>query len=154
MTAKKKTAKLDKKAIRAKAMPFLRQANRRSGKNAKPGSEWEKVGVAGVDAGLIWIGDPCYVLGADLSEHPYMGDWIKFCDALEAAPNRDVVQHNYAIGHAGIGVSVSSGYGDGCYPVFIKRDLVSGRVAEAKIVFIDSGAPEYDESDMEPENGD
>ncbi len=29
------------------------------------GNGWEKVGVVGVDAGLLWLGDPCYILDKD-----------------------------------------------------------------------------------------
>ena len=39
------------------------------------------------------------------------------------------------MGHAGLGVSVSSGYGDGVYDVFVKRK--DNRIAEVKVVFIE-----------------
>lgn len=50
-------------------------------------------------------------------------------------------QMTYRMGHAGLGVAFSSGYGDGVYPVYA-RYSEDGRVAEVKIVMI----PEEDES--------
>jgi hypothetical protein len=96
-------------------------------------SNWEKVGICGVDAGLIWIGDPCYILdkrpgGPDLPEN--MKDWNKFCDSV----NDGATQFKYKSGHDGIGVVVPSGHGDGVYPVYIKKNK-NGMVIEAKIVF-------------------
>ena len=46
----------------------------------------------------------------------------------------------YKLGHAGAGVAVSTGFGDGCYPVF--ADIVDGkRVARVYVEFFD---PETD----------
>jgi hypothetical protein len=44
-------------------------------------------------------------------------------------------QLNYKMGHAGVGVVTSSGYGDGCYPVIAKIEKESGRVKEIRVVF-------------------
>jgi len=80
-----------------------------------------RVGSIGVDSGLCWIGDPCYLFN-DKRPEECGKDWVEFCDILrkkeEAAgghPTR--VQYNYDKGHAGLGVLVSTGYGDGVYPV-------------------------------------
>jgi len=43
-------------------------------------------------------------------------------------------QLNYKMGHAGAGVAVSSGYGDGVYPV-IAHYNDEGRVAKVEIIF-------------------
>lgn len=99
-------------------------------------SQWEKVGEVGVDAGMVWIGDPCYIASKDASH--VFPSWKKFCAELfkgDPNCNNDTKQWNYKMGHAGLGVSVSSGYGDGTYDVFVKRSR-DGRVAEAKVVFI------------------
>lgn len=41
-------------------------------------------------------------------------------------------QLNYAMGHAGVGVAFASGYGDGVYPVFARRNE-EGRIVEVRI---------------------
>jgi hypothetical protein len=95
-------------------------------------TDWKKVGVIGIDAGLCWIGDPCY-LTADSSENPAK-TWEEFCKKL---PNKAMSkQWNYKMGHPGLGVSVSTGYGDGEYNVYVKKND-EGRIAEVKVVFIE-----------------
>jgi len=91
---------------------------------------WEKVGEIGVDAGLCWIGDPCYILHKECGLPSELGeDWSEFCDNLE----RDTTQFNYDLGHPGLGVCVSSGNGDGLYPVeVVKKD---GRIKEVRVKF-------------------
>ena len=97
---------------------------------------WHSAGTIGVDAGLCWVGDPCYVMHAhpkDIGE-----DWAGFCERLgEAYPT--VEQFHYDAGHAGLGVCVSTGYGDGAYPVEV-RYSADGRVAELRVTFI--GGPD------------
>jgi hypothetical protein len=41
------------------------------------------------------------------------------------------------MGHSGVGVVTSSGYGDGLYPVIADIDDRSGRVKSITVVFID-----------------
>lgn len=98
-------------------------------------SNWEKVGVIGVDAGLCWIGDPCYIIGKDASEQP-VETWEEFCNKLFANKDTNTMQWPYKLGHPGLGVTVSTGYGDGEYDVFVRRTS-GGRIAEVKVVFID-----------------
>lgn len=100
-------------------------------------------GHIGVDAGLCWVGDPCYILhkeeGEDLS--PTLGEsWHDFCDILrkkEEAPGGTSTHasFNYDLGHEGLGVVVSTGYGDGSYPVFIETNK-EGRVKSVTVEFI------------------
>ncbi len=90
---------------------------------------WEQVGTCDVDSGLIWFGDPCYII----SEEPPYKTWMDFVNNLDE--KEMVTQFNHNKGHVGRGVALSSGYGDGAYDVFVKR--VNGRIAEAKIVFIE-----------------
>ncbi len=46
----------------------------------------------------------------------------------------NVKQFNYKAGHAGLGVCVGTGDGDGMYTVIMRRDK-SGRVMEVRIAF-------------------
>ena len=97
-------------------------------------SKWQKIGVIGVDAGLCWVGDPCYIL-KDKDEERYkeLGqNWPDFCHKIGIAVHK---QFNYDAGHAGLGVCGSTGYGDGVYDVMAKFNE-EGRVAEIKVVFI------------------
>jgi hypothetical protein len=97
--------------------------------------KWEKVGEIGVDAGLCWIGDPCYILHKKPTEVPSnLGkDWSEFCRLLgEDYPTAK--QFNYDLGHPGLGVAVSTGYGDGTYPVYIKKNE-EGRIVGVMVKF-------------------
>jgi len=94
---------------------------------------FDQVGEIGVDAGLCWIGDPCYCVTPDANEHP-AESWPEFCSKLDANENDGVMQWKYKAGHAGLGVSVSTGHGDGCYPVYVKRNN-EGRVVAVLVVF-------------------
>lgn len=99
-------------------------------------NKWERVGVVGVDAGLVLVGDPCYFSTPDATEH-LAETWDKFCDLIfkDSKFNKDGhKQLNYKSGHPGVGVVVSSGYGDGTYPVFIKKNA-EGRVVRLMVKF-------------------
>lgn len=96
-------------------------------------NDWIKVGEIRVDAGLCWVGDPCYCVTPDADEHPTQ-TWNEFCDKLQTIEKRGVAQWNYKSGHRGLGVTVSTGYGDGVYPVFIRRNA-NGRISAVKVVF-------------------
>lgn len=101
-------------------------------------TKWVEVGEIGVDAGLCWVGDPCYIMTPEASESP-AETWHEFCDKLwekaEKSGHEGVVQWQYRLGHDGLGVSVQTGYGDGTYPVYVRYNE-EGRVAEVKVVFI------------------
>jgi hypothetical protein len=94
------------------------------------------IGEIGVDAGLCWIGDPCYILHADPRPKAIGKDWGEFCDILhEDDQYPTCMQFNYDPGHAGLGVVVSTGYGDGVYPVYAEFNE-DGRVARVWVEFI------------------
>jgi hypothetical protein len=71
-------------------------------------------GYCGVDSGQIMVIDPCYAF-----KDNYTGN-----DSTVTGGNYD----------ANIGVVTSSGYGDGCYPVFVDVNE-DGRVVELRIAF-------------------
>jgi Protein of unknown function (DUF4241) len=108
-------------------------------------SEWEFAGVVGVDSGQVMIGDPCY-LNSEWDPEPdrVVPDYegvpegnFSYSGACKATlGEKKYGQLNYRLGHAGAGVALSSGWGDGTYPVLIRRNE-EGRIAEARIVFID-----------------
>ena len=90
----------------------------------------------GVDAGLCWIGDPCYILHANPLPRALGKDWEDFCDILrDGGRNPDYMQFDYDLGHTGLGVAVSTGYGDGTYPVYAEF-TECGRVARVWVEFI------------------
>ena len=100
-------------------------------------TKWEFAGTIGVDAGICWIGDPCYIHDAEYWPKEWGKTWEDFCETLsdkEGDKYPTAVQFNYDNGGAGLGICVSTGYGDGAYSVFTKKK--DGRIAEVKVVFI------------------
>ena len=94
-----------------------------------------KVGTIGVDAGLCWIGDPCYLLGNNPNRK---FTWSEFLNELgNAYPT--MKSFPYAMGHEGLGVCVSTGYGDGSYDVIatvIDDPQWGRRVKKIEVTFI------------------
>ena len=93
----------------------------------------KQIGEIGVDAGLCWIGDPCYILHKEQPPQAIGKDWDEFCDTLGS--NSEFRQYDYDLGHPGLGVVVSTGYGDGTYPVFAGFND-EGRIAKVWVEFI------------------
>lgn len=83
---------------------------------------YEFVGGFGVDSGLCWIGDPCYSVTPDAKNHPAK-TWEEFCKIIKS-DNTHVFNQ---------GICVSTGWGDGVYPVYAK--IVNGRVKRVIIDF-------------------
>jgi hypothetical protein len=100
-------------------------------------SDWEKIGVCDVDAGLIWIGDPCYLENSN-KEAPAPDDdkrWSQWCDLLtKRMGDSGHAQINGNNDDPGLGCVVSSGWGDGTYSVYVQRTF-DGRIGAAKIIF-------------------
>jgi hypothetical protein len=94
------------------------------------------IGEIGVDAGLCWIGDPCYILHREVPPKAIGRNWDEFCDILrEDEQYPTCKQFIYDLGHAGLGMVVSTGYGDGVYPVYAEFNS-EGRIARVSVVFI------------------
>src|SRR6516164_6086769 len=101
------------------------------------------IGEIGVDAGLCWIGDPCYILHTEQPPKAIGTSSEEFCHIVHkdaGDPTRK--QFNYDLGHAGLGVVVETGYGDGTYPVYAQFND-DGRIAKVWVEFI--GQDEADE---------
>lgn len=108
-------------------------------------------GHIGVDAGLCWIGDPCYILHKDKDNFPstVLGtNWHEFCDKIGPLNTLGYQAFPYALGHDGLGVCVSTGFGDGLYPVYVEK-TEDGRVARVIVEFIN-----HDDRDLEEEDED
>ena len=86
----------------------------------------KQIGEIGVDAGLCWIGDPCYILHAEQMPKAIGKDWAEFCSFIRDASSKPF---DYDVAHPGLGVAVSTGFGDGVYRVFAEFDARGGSLA-------------------------
>ena len=75
-----------------------------------------RIGRVNVDAGLIWIGDPCYVMGEGVPA--WARKWTgegSFCNMLDdialARRDDDPLANTYPIGN-GTGIAVNTAYGE------------------------------------------
>lgn len=109
-----------------------------------------KIGQIGVDAGICWIGDPCYILHQENGLPKDIGNnWTEFCDRLDRkgfySGNHIGVQFNYDGGYSGLGVVSTTGFGDGIYDVFAEiedRGAWGKRVKRIIVEFIPDEAIE------------
>jgi hypothetical protein len=117
------------------------------------------LGHIGVDAGIVWIGDPCYIMHREERGLPSTvgKNWHEFCDKLG---DDFSTSFNYEAGHEGLGVCTSTYWGDGTYPVigfFEKEGRGSVRPVCIMVDFygIYSEDEEDEEDDVEtPDNED
>lgn len=100
----------------------------------------EQIGTVGIDAGLLMLGDPCYVINKELGRM----EWDQFLDKMYAnSPIGGNDLHwtvrapfpNPAAGDFRAGIVTTTGYGDGEYPVFAEI-TEDGRVASVTVQFI------------------
>ena len=91
----------------------------------------KQIGNIAVDAGLVWVGDPCYCVTPDCDEHPAQ-TWSEFCDMLNVKDK----YYNLAFknGIEGLGVCVNTLHGDGFYPVYADVDD-EGRIKSITVSF-------------------
>ena len=101
---------------------------------------WIQVGAIGVDSGTVTVGDACYQLSGDALAKVMGHDGKAAMFGVRSGefnrvtdPNRSQVVTN---DHQEF-VTVQSGFGDGSYPVYVRIDDASGRVAEIRVVFIE-----------------
>lgn len=115
----------------------------------KPETEYGTlVGHCCVDSGQIMLSDPCYV-----EQFVRNGNGEEFNSELKkpypytynGASSATCQEDGGELG-GGLGVVVTSGWGDGSYPVFITLNA-DGRVATATIVFDDMDENYEDDED-------
>lgn len=88
---------------------------------------WEKVGHIDVDAGIVWIGDPCYVMHGASKDWGTLGQtWRQFCDYLHEKIVGGVASFGAREDTEGLGICVQTAHGDGAYPVYVKRNRHGG----------------------------
>jgi len=101
---------------------------------------WVRIGSVGVDAGMLYIGDPCYIHRTPLGRST--GDkaaWAEFLRDI-APPGKDWLETTTTVmgklpngAPFPAGVVTTSGYGDGEYPVEVQYS--NGRIARIKVDF-------------------
>ncbi|MFE4451457.1 hypothetical protein [Streptomyces sp. NPDC056796] len=99
-------------------------------------SERVEIGSIYVDSGTVFVGDPCYTITGDASNH--IKTWSEWCAKAPFGQEPYDVTEPAGTGH---GLSIPTLYGDGGYPVY--AELEGGRVARVIIDF----APESDGED-------
>ena len=101
-----------------------------------------KIGSIGVDAGMCFIGDPCFTLPDDASQRTILdADGNDLWNSLiKEMGNKLHTSMSYRTKnrfneHAeGLGVCVTTGYGDGEYPVY--AEIEDGVVKSVTIKFV------------------
>lgn len=94
------------------------------------------IGYCGVDSGQLLIADPCYLKdwrAGDYDPVHKRGDGNHYNEACYTTMNEDMGGEVLISGVAGTGVAVSTGYGDGNYPVV--AHYKDGRVQKITITF-------------------
>ena len=116
----------------------IKKTNKKVEKNKiKSPYEEIKAGVVAVDSGSILITDPCYIDAEWVNEEESTKPKNNFSypTCCEKTLGGSFGQLNFKVGHPGVGVVTTSGYGDGTYPVFVKVEKESGRVKEIRVEF-------------------
>lgn len=107
-------------------------------------AEWQEVGLIGVDAGCILIADPSYVLANDERGDSGLdfGIAVEPLNGSEGRPQPLGGQADRfpAMPPDTMGQVIPTGYGDGVYPVSVRHDPETGRVAAVMVTFIPSAA--------------
>ena len=103
----------------------------------------EVVGHINVNAGMCWIGDPCEFVPNEgkewgLAKNPQAKTWEVLCEEMREKNEAKTIKEND--GYDGVAVVVTTGDGDGYYPVTIKRDGM-GRIMSATVEFLKHGGP-------------
>lgn len=92
----------------------------------------ELIGVYGVDAGLVMVGDPCYFWpeepGGQTTATESIQTWGEVCKKLRVGLTKNNgMQLMYKMGHPGLGVIGQTTSGDGEYRVFLETTSTGKR---------------------------
>ena len=98
---------------------------------------WESVGYFVTDKGMMWLGCPHPFIEGDENPKDVGENWETFTQNVQEKmdPTGCVAQFRRDDGENGLGVVVSTGFGDGMYPVQIRRSP-EGEIAELRVLFI------------------
>lgn len=102
--------------------------------------EWQQIGVVPVDAGCLLIVDPCYLRDVLFEGNKQIEAWYQRAVVEGGRDHWPVTHQDRKGGQMDLGHFVSTGEGDGIYPVEA-RFAEDGRIAEVRIRF------SYDEDD-------
>jgi hypothetical protein len=115
-----------------------------------------KVGSVGVDAGMVMVGDPCY-LNTYGKESADGFEWVE--SEVDAQKSTKKFDYSYSgacaatLGEDSAGelgraaaVAVSSGYGDGVYPVYATYNH-EGRISKLEVVFVAEDDEDFENDD-------
>jgi hypothetical protein len=115
-----------------------------------------KVGMVGVDAGMVMVGDPCY-LNTYGKESTDGFEWVE--SEVDAQKSTKKFDYSYSgacaatLGEDSAGelgraaaVAVSSGYGDGVYPVYATYNH-EGRISKLEVVFVAEDDEDFENDD-------
>jgi hypothetical protein len=107
-------------------------------------SKWEIAGEVAVDAGMLWIGDPCYVFFRP-APADFGANWKGFVQRVfererngsmgVAQFRRHPREEGYVADWDALGCTVATGFGDGVYTLEVRRHE-TGRIAELRIKFL------------------
>lgn len=89
------------------------------------------MGHIGVDSGLVWIGDPCYIMSNKYDRKKGF-DYYKACEELG---DKVWNSFNYELGHEGLGILTNTYDEDGTYPVYALVEEKGGRPVQILIDF-------------------
>ena len=73
------------------------------------------IGTFGVDSGMIWVGDPCYI---DKDDKPPFDEWMRFCNAQDKARGKEGGPGSKQYDS---GLAIDTKHGDGRYNVYSFR---------------------------------
>jgi hypothetical protein len=102
--------------------------------------EWVLVAHIDVDAGVVWIGDPCYSLTHESEYTPKT--WFEFCDDTFNDASTIAESVNAPLKKGGeynesLGIEVRAGPVVGTYPVYVKYSDEGSWGTRVKAVMID-----------------
>jgi hypothetical protein len=109
-----------------------------------------KLGVVGVDSGILMVCDPCYIKTEFIPETDSrsIDGEFSYEGVCRSTTDENGGQLNYRLGHPGAAVAFSSGMGDGVYTVM--AELTRGNFGERVTkVWIEFPYGKYTNGEME-----